>query len=390
MAKPPTPGAPGRPCSVLVLQGGGALGAYHIGAYRALAEHGLEPDWLSGISIGAINAAILAGNPPEQRLGRLEAFWHEISWPEILQPPRLLPLQILRNRLSNAGALLFGQPNFFRPRPLNPYLVPPASPAEASFYDTTPLRDTLGRFVDFALINAGGVRLTLGATDVETGRLVFFDSARTNRTIGPEHVVASGSLPPGFPATEVDGRYYWDGGCVSNTPLEAVLDDQPPGHTVVFMVDLWDAAGKPPVTMDEVQWRAKQIQYASRAWMQIDAAAAKANQRHAARMATAAVEAGGDAAAAMAAAPAQRLDIVHVIYSPTEDQIPNSDAEFSRSSIEKRQAAGYADMTRALAARPWVRAARPAGLGCMVHCFVGGKGVSADAMRCHDPVNPAV
>src|SRR5215471_14461046 len=313
------------PTVALMLQGGGALGAYHIGAYQALAEHNLHPDWVAGISIGAINAAIIAGNRPEQRVERLTALWEAISWPDL---PTTLPLagwQTLHNMASNAEALLFGQPNFFTPRPINPVLLPPVAPREVSFYDTTPMLFTLRRFADFSLINGRAIRLSLGATDIATGALEFFDNHR--QTIGPEHVLASGSLPPGFPATEVNGKLYWDGGCVSNTPLDAVVDE--PGHPrmVVFLIDLWNPAGSPPETINAVVWRAKQIQYASRTAHHIDAVATKVNLRHALRLLKAA---GVPEAAAVPDDPMlteRRLDIVHIVYRPDADQIPNSDAE---------------------------------------------------------------
>jgi NTE family protein len=382
-----------KPVCILALQGGGALGAYHIGAYQALAEQDFEPDWFSGISIGAINAAVLAGNPPEERLGRLEELWHAISWPELVMPSSLLPLASLQNSLSNAEALLLGQPNFFLPRPINPYLVPPGPPTTASFYDTSPLFGTLRRLARFDLINGkpeggkpdGGkpngikqVRLTLGATDIETGDLVLFDNFRDVRPIGPEHVVASGSLPPGFPATEVDGRFYWDGGCVSNTPLEAVIADPPPGHAVVFMIDLWSAAGALPTTIGDVLWREKQIQYASRTAAHVDAVATKVNLRHAMRLMKQAKLPEVDAAVPDETflRVGRRLDIVHIIYHPTEDQIPSSDAEFSRSSIAKRRQAGYDDMLLALKERPWHRAQKPAHLGAMVHRVKAGRVVT--------------
>jgi len=382
MAKP-SPTMRGKPTCVLALQGGGALGAYHIGAYQALAEHGFEPDWFSGISIGAINSAVLAGTPPAERVSRLEELWRLISWPEVFQPLRLLPLEILYNTLSNAEALVMGQPHFFRPRPLNPFFAPAGPPTLASFYDTTPMIETLRRLVDFDLINAGPVRLTLGATDVETGQVVFFDSANRQKPIGPAHVLASGSLPPGFAATEIDGRFYWDGGCVSNTPAEAVLEDQPKGHTLLFLIDLWNAAGPPPTTMSEVLWRAKQIQYASRGHLLAEHLAAKANLRHAAA-AVAAASRDGKEQNPTAAADAQphgqgRLDIFHIIYQPGRDQIPNSDAEFSRSSIEERRAAGYHDMGALLAQQPWhapaaLAAASPhGGGGAVLHRVRKGK-----------------
>ncbi len=253
-----------KPTCVLVLQGGGALGAYHIGVYQALHEHGFEPDWLCGISIGAINAAVLAGNPPEQRLAQLEALWQAISWPELLPHSANTAVQGFWNTLSNAQALAFGQPGFFTPRPINPFFSPSGTPATESFYDTAPLRQTLLEYADFARIGRDGTRLSVGVTDVEIGELAFFDSTTTPGGLAPEHVIASGSLPPGFAATEIGGRFYWDGACVSNTPLEAVLNDTPPGHTVAFVIDLWSAAGAAPTTMNEVLWRAKQIQYASR------------------------------------------------------------------------------------------------------------------------------
>jgi NTE family protein len=348
-----------------MLQGGGALGAYHIGAYQALAEHNLHPDWVAGISIGAINAAVIAGNAPAGRVDRLAALWEAISWPDLPVPLPLTPLQAWHNTVSNAEALVFGQPNFFSPRLVNPYLVPKAPPQEVSFYDTTPMLATLPRFADFKTINAKTTRLSLGVTDVETGRLAFFD----NRTqhIGPEHVLASGSLPPGFPATLANGRLYWDGGCVSNTPLDAVVDEPGYSNMVVFLIDLWDAAGPAPTSMNDVLWRAKQIQYASRTAHHVDAVATKVNLRHAMRLLK---TAGVPEVAPVPDDPiltARRLDIVHIVYHPDAAQIPNSDAEFSRTSIAERREAGYRDMKVALAAAPWRTAQLPAHLGALVH-----------------------
>src|SRR5690349_12893840 len=242
-----------KPKVVLALQGGGALGVYHIGAYVALQEAGYEPDWIAGTSIGAINAALLAGNEPADRLQALETFWNQISrddgWFQIFETT----MRRTFNTISNLEALSFGQPNFFTPRFLNPYLASALSlgaPVATSFYDTAPLLATLKDLANFELINSKAVRLSLGATNVLTGELEFFDN--TNRTITPQHVAASGSLPPGFPAQEIDGKLYWDGGCVSNTPLEAVLADEPAGHTLVFVIDLWPAVGKAPQTLDDV------------------------------------------------------------------------------------------------------------------------------------------
>ena len=350
------------PTIALMLQGGGALGAYHIGAYQALAEHGLLPDWVSGISIGAINAAVIAGNPPDQRLERLAALWDAISWPELPAPAPMLGMA------SFAEALLLGQPNFFVPRPVNPYLRPPLPPQEVSFYDTAPLVPTLRRFADFALINRRAVRLSLGVTDVATGAQHFFDNHR--QTIGPEHVLASGSLPPGFPATVVDGKLYWDGACVSNSPLDAVIGEPGYPRMVAFVIDLWDAAGPLPETMNNVLWRAKQMQYASRTAHHVDAVATKVNLRQALRLLPAAHAPGGPPPAP------QRLDIVHIVYRPEAAQSPNSDAEFSRSAIAARRAAGHHDMQVALAAKPWLRPALPAHLGALVHRVEKGRVVT--------------
>ena len=240
---------PKKPQVALVLQGGGALGAYQIGCYQALAEAGIQPDWVIGISIGAINAAVIAGNSAERRLERLEQLWADISRPDGWGHLLTGDLRRWFNLGSAMEAIFWGQPNFFTPRLPAP-LLGHGRPEATSFYDTGPLRASLLRLADFDRINRGEVRLSLGATRVRTGELVFFDNRRD--TIGPEHVMASGALPPGFPAVAVEGDYYWDGGCVSNTPLEAVVEDQPESDTLVFMIDLWAGSGPVPTTMDEV------------------------------------------------------------------------------------------------------------------------------------------
>ncbi len=359
-----TAGEGDKPTCVLVLQGGGALGAYHIGAYQALAERGFEPDWVCGISIGAINAAVIAGNSPDQRLQRLDDLWEFISLPVPFAPFGGEAFEWLYNAFSNAQAFVFGQPNFFVPRSINPYFAAPG-PDALSFYDTSPLQFTLSRFADFDTINSRRIRLSLGATDIESGELVFFDN--TIEPIGPEHVMASGSLPPGFPPTKVGERFYWDGGCVSNTPLETILKHQPPGHTVVFMVDLWSGTGKVPTTMNEVLWREKQIQYASRLTSHIDAVAAKVELKQAmAQLKEAGIPGMSDAVPDYPLLRiGDRLDIVHVVYHPTAIELPSSDAEFSRSSIALRRQAGYRDMAHAIEVAPWFEAAKIA--GAVVH-----------------------
>ena len=332
------------------------MGAYHIGAYQALQEHAFEPNWVCGISMGAINGAIIAGNVPERRLEKLEVFWEEISRPSLMLAFGGIQAKIWKHDVSFATTLLEGQPGFFAPRLVNPYFAPPGV-AATSFYDTAPLFQTLEEVVDFVLLNNNAIRLSVGATDVESGRLTFFDNYKMAGRFGPEHVVASGSLPPGFPATPIDGKLYWDGGCVSNSPLEAVVEDEPPGQTVVFVIDLWSAQGPAPQTMDAVTWRAKQIQYASRTPYFIDALASKVNLQHALRLLDDPTADQSD----------YKIDVVHIVYSPGEDMILFSDAEFSRESIAARRLAGLRDMRRALAAEPWSHRANAAHGRCAVH-----------------------
>jgi NTE family protein len=255
----------------LVLQGGGALGAYQAGVYEGLHEAGIEPTWLAGISIGALNTAIIAGSPESQRVDRLREFWETIcavpvEWPSSEGLAEALPFAFDMRSVHNAAAamraLFQGQPGFFKPRFPPPYLSPFAGDAATSFYDTSPLRDTLLRLVDFDRLNSGDIRVSVGAVNVRSGNFVYFDTAE--RRLGPEHFMASGALPPGFPAVEIDGEFYWDGGVVSNTPLSYVLSTEPRRDTLTFQVDLWSAKGRMPDDLMEVSSRQKDIQYSSR------------------------------------------------------------------------------------------------------------------------------
>ena len=250
----------------LVLQGGGALGAYQAGVFEALVERGIEVDWVAGISIGAINAALIAGNPPERRLARLTEFWELVSGglPNICLPD----LHDIREaaHLAAAGAVaMWGIPGFFRPHFLPSWMAPAGSADALSYYDTAPLRETLDRLVDWQLLNEGPIRFSVGAVDIETGNLVYFDNADPHwkGRIDARHVMASGALPPGLPPVEIDGRHYWDGGLVSNTPLSHVLDHQA-GDILIFQVDLFPAQGPMPDEMTGVWSRQKDIQYSSR------------------------------------------------------------------------------------------------------------------------------
>jgi NTE family protein len=270
--------APGRievpPYGVvaLVLQGGGALGAYQAGVYEGLHEAGIRPTWLAGISIGALNTAVIAGSPESQRVDRLRELWETICaaparWPAAsglaeAALPFAVDLRPAHNTAAAMRALFQGQPGFFKPRFPPPYLSPFAGDAATSFYDTSPLRDTLLRLVDFDRLNSGDIRVSVGAVNVRSGNFVYFDTAE--RKLGPEHFMASGALPPGFPAVEIEGKHYWDGGVVSNTPLSYVLSTEPRRDTLTFQVDLWSAKGRMPDDLMEVSSRQKDIQYSSR------------------------------------------------------------------------------------------------------------------------------
>lgn len=256
----------------LVLQGGGALGAYQAGVFQGLSEAGIIPNRLSGISIGALNTAIIAGNAPEKRIEKLVEFWETICRPNLGAAPYPFIEQSLFNlsdsvrqgmsALHALGAVVDGQNGFFRPRFPPPTFVLASEPDQVSYYDTSPLRDTLLRLCDFDRINSGEMHVSVGAVNVRTGNFKYFDN--THDTLRPEHFMASGALPPAFPAVEIDGEYYWDGGMVSNTPLANILNTRPRTDTLVFQVDLWSARGRLPVNMGEVTDRMKDVQYSSR------------------------------------------------------------------------------------------------------------------------------
>ncbi len=350
----------------LVLQGGGALGSYQAGVYEALATADHLPDWVAGISIGAINAAIIAGNPPETRVAQLRAFWETITetasgWPSwSLGDPTTFT-----QAAAAQSALLFGQPGFFAPRAMMDWFAPRRP---VSFYDTAGLKATLERLVDFDRINAETEpRLSVGAVNVRTGRFAYFDSTKT--TIRAEHIMASGALPPGFPAVEIDGEHYWDGGIVSNTPLAYVLDQLPRRSRLVFQVDVFQAHGQVPTTLQEVAEREKDIRFASRTRMNTDIFANKHEVRHAINELLEILPPD------LAATPeAQRLykmgcvtqmDIVQMIYRPMVPQGSQKDYEFSRATMSQRWDQGQADAGVTLAVSPW-RAPRGREVGVRV------------------------
>ena len=247
----------------LVFQGGGALGAYQAGVYQALADAGCEPTWLSGVSIGAINASIIAGNEPRYRLQKLEQFWQTVSGRKIwAYTPEGDIYRDIRNRTSSWMTMTQGQPGFFKPRFPNPWLQPSGAEGATSFYDSAELKQTLEAVIDFDILNDGRKRLSVGAVNVRTGNFVYFDT--DNLRIGPEHIMASGALPPALPPVRIEGEYYWDGGIVSNTPLQYLLDQEEDRSSLVFQVDLFSARGVLPRSMPDVLSRHKDIMYSSR------------------------------------------------------------------------------------------------------------------------------
>lgn len=335
----------------LVLQGGGALGAYQAGVYAALSETGLQPHWIAGVSIGAINAALIAGNAPERRVERLREFWHLVSSGPAQRLPAWLGDRIAQNQWSAAMASLAGIPGFFEPRFSPAFWMGGAAPV-LSYYDTAPLRRTLERLVDFDRINARACRFSVGAVDVRTGNSVYFDN--TERRIGPEHIMASGALPPGFAPVSIDGEDYWDGGIVSNTPLQYVLDVHPRSKPlVVLQVDLFSARGEMPHTLSAVMERQKDITYSSRTRMNTDALAANVNLQQAIAELIAKLPAPlrNDPAvrAVQAELTHQPIDIFHLIYRDKPYELDSKDYEFSRAAVEEHWEAGARDMRRTLA-----------------------------------------
>ncbi len=360
----PTESAAGYAQVALVLQGGGALGAYQCGVYEALHAAGLRPTWFAGTSIGAINAAILAGNAPEDRVAKLHDFWDTIcqpggtgaaigagvrAWLGVL--PQNDALDAWANSLGALGALLFGQQGFFNVRTQPPFLFADGSPQATSFYDTAPLKATLERVVDFDRINAhAGARLTVGATEVETGNVRYFDS--TDVRIRPEHIMASGALPPAFPAVAIDGAHYWDGGVVSNTPLERVWEDTPRRDTLVLQVDLWSARGDLPHTLMDVLERQKDIQYSSRTRQATDAGARLQKLRRAITELLEMVPPGQVEPRLRAALQPWTcrsvFNIVHLIYQAKRHEAEFKDYAFGPGTQREHWIDGQADMQQTL------------------------------------------
>ena len=356
---------------VLVLQGGGALGAYQAGVYQALHEHDLEPDWIVGTSIGAINAALLAGNPKATCVQRLKQFWDRIAHEDGIDLARI-PDVLRRSNvwMSTLDTVLRGVPGFFAPRLFSLFSAGVAvQPEAASFYDTAALTDTLGELVDFDYLNApGGIRLTVNAMKVKSGELASFDNTR--QTLSADHVRASGAMPPGFPPVRIDGELYWDGGLYSNTPLATVLDDLPHVDSLCFMVDLWSADGPEPTTLDEVQTREKDVMFASRSkrhiedYLRIHTLQHKLREFHALLPEHARTEAGVEELAALGCD--STMHVVRLPYAGRDWHMASKDINFSKGSIAWRWDQGYQDALRAIEHAGWL-AAVPEETGLVLH-----------------------
>jgi NTE family protein len=344
----------------LVLQGGGALGSYQAGVYEALAEAQIHPDWVAGISIGAINSALIAGNPPEKRVEKLREFWETVSSPPagpfgVPYNPAIKVADANFHRLINQtralGIAALGAPGFFRPRFPSPLVWPFHGLDALSHYDVSPLKQTLERLIDFDRINAGSPRLSVGAVNVRSGNFIYFDS--TTHRIDARHIMASGSLPPGFPATEIDGEFYWDGGIVSNTPLQWVLDARPRQDTLAFQVDLWSASGQLPRDLTEAEVRQKDIQFSSRTReatnQSMKAQRMRRAFRHVYNRLPEELRAMPEVQLLEQEAEDAVYNIVHLIYHTKVYEGIAKDFEFSRRTMEEHWSAGFEAARHALA-----------------------------------------
>jgi NTE family protein len=342
----------------LLLQGGGALGAYQGGVYEALAEAGVHPDWVAGISVGAINSALIVGNTPQTRVDKLRSFWEGVTshpWSVFENASgsyfgRGDLARSLANQASAGLTLAAGAWGFFTPRVPPPWLAPSGAAEATSWYDTAPLRAKLEQLIDFDRINAGDTRLSIGAVNVRTGNFTYFDT--TTHTIGPAHIMSSGALPPGFPAVEIDGEHYWDGGMVSNTPLQWVLESEPQRDTLAFQVDLWSARGDLPRTIAEVTTRQKEIQYSSRTRANSDRFRQVQKLRgalaHLLAELPADLQNSTDVELLRGAASSKVYNLIQLIYHSKQYEGASKDYDFSRLSMQDHWRAGYHDTVRTL------------------------------------------
>jgi len=361
-SNPPPATTPATAQRVLVLQGGGALGSYQAGAYQALCHHDFEPEWIAGISIGAINAAIIAGNPREKRVERLKEFWELVSspvpWNPVTKGDRG---RSLFNETSAALIAAFGVPGFFTPRFPPAPLWPAGSPQSQSYYDTAPLRATLESLVDFDRINDLKTRLSVGAVSVTTGNFKYFDNfefRKLGKKIGPEHIMASGALPPGFPSIVIDGEHFWDGGIATNTPLDYVLDEEVKRDLLIFQVDLFSARGLLPVSLLEAAEREKDIRFSSRTRMNTD----KNKQVHNARRALRELigklpdylKNDPSVEILCEAAKENTVTVVHLIYRSKNYESSSKDYDFSHIGMVEHWGAGARDVHLSMRHEDWL------------------------------------
>ena len=345
---------------VLVFQGGGALGAYQAGVYQAMQEAGVEPDWVIGTSIGAINAALIAGNKPENRLARLREFWLQVRHTPMTQLLGANPF--FGKELTTAATMMTGVQNFFSPNPwswLGEHA--PLGPGLAGHYSTGPLEQTLAKLIDIDQLNTKAPRLTVGAAHVQSGEMRYFDSREDRLDL--RHVMASGALPPAFPAVRIDGELYWDGGILSNTPVEAVFDDNPRRNALVFAVHVWAPNGPEPDSLRAVAARQKDLQYASRATSHILRQRQIHKLRHVigtmAAMLSPEQRNSDDARDLAAYGCLTQMHVVRLLAPSLKGDDHFKDIDFSPEGIRQRWDAGYLDTTRVLAARPWNRPCDP-------------------------------
>ena len=371
---------PAKAQCVLVLQGGGALGSYQAGAYQALCHHDFEPEWIAGISIGAVNAAIIAGNPREKRVERLKEFWEMVSSPVPWNPVTSGDRgRSLFNETSAALIATFGVPGFFTPRLPPAPLWPPGSPQSQSYYDTAPLRRTLERLVDFDRINDLTTRLSVGAVSVTTGNFKYFDNfefRKQRKKIGPEHIMASGALPPGFPSIEIEGEHFWDGGIASNTPLDYVLDAEIDNDLLIFQIDLFSARGPLPVSLLEAAEREKDIRFSSRTRMNTDKNREVHNARKALRdlMDKLPDDLKNDPSVEILckAAKENTVTVVHLIYRSKNYESSSKDYDFSHVGMVEHWGAGERDVHLSMRHKDWLE--RPQSGETMVTYDLTGDG----------------
>lgn len=364
-------------------QGGGALGAYQAGVLRALDEAGYYPDWFVGTSIGAINAAIAAGNPEKIRVEKLIQFWESIATQSHVVDSALSNDPVSRkvhHLLSAHTALFFGQPGFFIPRVPSPHFGWHQSPDLISYYDTTPLRKTLEQFIDFDRVNnKKAVRLSIGAVEITSGKMVYFDSY--NQKIGPEHIMASGALPPGFPAVEVEGKFYWDGGISNNTPITYVLSNQQQKHLLCFMVHLFDSFGLNPTTLDEVIKRKKDIEFSSRFTKIIQLYQQIQTLKNSIHMLSHFVpkekRSDPEIKLCISRGHESTVALVRFLYDHDETELSSKDYEFSSKSIHERLANGYRDGKNAIRKSPWLKPI-PITEGIALHDMTATRSIKED------------